>query len=173
MPDYRRFYLPNSPVFITCVTAERKRILQSKVELDLYWGAVRRTQKKLPFELMAYAILPDHFHWLIMMPEEQPNFSLVLQKMKWIFALDYKQAQGLEGAIKIWQRGFWDHVIRDEKDLGIHLDYIHWNPVKHGYVKNPEDWEQSSLLEWVSKGYYESGWGEGKDIEKIEGLEFE
>lgn len=107
------------------------------------------------------------------MPEEQPNFSLVLQKMKWIFALDYKQAQGLEGAIKIWQRGFWDHVIRDEKDLGIHLDYIHWNPVKHGYVKNPEDWEQSSLLEWVSKGYYESGWGEGKDIEKIEGLEFE
>ena len=137
------------------------------------WGADQRTKEKSPFDLMAYAILPDHFHWLILMPEEQPNFSMVLQQVKWKFSLDYKEAHGIKDVMKLWQRGFWDHVIRDERDLGIHLDYIHWNPVRHGHAEKPENWQQSSYLEWVKNGYYEKGWGDEKDIERIKGLEYE
>jgi putative transposase len=64
-------------------------------------------------------------------------------------------------------------VIRDERDFETHVDYIHWNPVKHGLVKNPEEWERSSFKEWVEKGYYESKWGTNDEPESILGLRYE
>jgi putative transposase len=130
-------------------------------------------QKTIPFELLAYVLLPDHFHWLILMPENQTNFSTPLQKIKWYFTLDYKRANHISSPVSIWQRGFWDHVIRDEEDLATHLDYIHWNPVKHGLVKRVEDWADSSFKDWVDKGFYGTDWGNDADVKGIVGLNFE
>ncbi len=72
---------------------------------------------------------------------------------------NYKHAHSIEGAFHFWQPRFWDHVIRDEVDLERHFDYIHWNPVKHGFVQNPEDWQESSYRHWAKQGVYPAGWG--------------
>ena len=74
------------------------------------------------------------------------------------------------GEAAIWQRRFWEHVIRDETDLNNHIDYIHYNPVKHSLVKNVADWPWSSFHRYVRMGYYESGWGEdvGEQVERME-----
>jgi putative transposase len=74
--------------------------------------------------------------------------------------------------LRLWQRGFWDHVIRDERDLARHFDYIHYNPVKHGYVTQPEAYTDSSFAEYLRRGWYEIGWGH-VEPEALTGLEFE
>jgi putative transposase len=172
MTDIRRYYLPNSIVFITSVTKNRIKIFSSKENIDLYWDVMRKLMLLNPFELMAYVLLPDHFHWMIKLPQENPNFSKILLSFKGNFTHQYKKTHNVSVPLTIWQRRFWDHIIRDEKDLMRHLDYIHWNPVKHGLVKEPEQWSQSSINNWIENGYYERVWGE-KEPETIHGLNFE
>jgi putative transposase len=173
MPDYRRYYLSGQPVFITSVTHDRRRIFSDLANRDLLRKVTVEVQKAIPFELLAYVLLPDHFHWLILMPENRTNFSTPLQKIKWYFTLDYKRANHISSPVSIWQRGFWDHVIRNEEDLATHLDYIHWNPVKHGLVKRVEDWVDSSFQDWVDKDFYSTDWGNDGDVKGIIGLNFE
>ncbi len=173
MPRYHRFYLPNHPVFITCVTYDRVKLFASRENLDLLWRVVQKTRERHPFNLSAYAILPDHFHWLVELPEEQPNFSTVMQQFKWKFTVEYRKIHEVEPGFSPWQKRFWDHVIRDERDWENHIDYIHWNPVKHGLVGKPEDWEQSSFREWVKEGYYEDEWGRDGEPDGIKGLRYE
>ena len=96
-----------------------------------------------------------------------------MHSVKRNFTQNYKQLHDVQTSISIWQRGFWDHVIRDERDLGIHLDYIHWNSIKHGYVNKPEDWPYSSYKGWMGKGVYEIGWGWNQEPEKITSMNFE
>jgi putative transposase len=107
-----------------------------------------------PYHLLAYIILPDHFHWLMQVDDPSGNFSIVMRSIKANFTLEYKKLYGIKTPYKLWQARFWDHVIRDEQDLENHFDYIHWNPVKHGYVKNPDEWKHSSYQHWFSRGYY-------------------
>jgi putative transposase len=173
MPRYHRFYLPNHPVFITCVTHKRERLFLSKENIDLLWWAIQKIQERTSFVLSAFAILPDHFHWLMDLPEEQSNFSTVLQKFKWKFTVEYRKIHDVEQGLTPWQKRFWDHVIRNECDLENHVDYIHWNPVKHGLARYPEDWEQSSFREWVKEGYYEGEWGRDGEPDGIKGLRYE
>ncbi len=97
--------------------------------------------------------LPDHMHLLIR-PTGESSFSKIMQSAKSYFTHAYKEALGIEGSLKFWQKRFYDHVIRDEEDLANHLHYIHYNPVKHGYVTHPEDWPYSSFLAWQQKGAY-------------------
>jgi putative transposase len=107
------------------------------------------------------------------LPEEQPNFSIVMQMVKWKFTVEYRKTNDVEPGFSPWQKRFWDHVIRDERDFETHMDYIHWNPVKHGLVKCPEDWVQSSFKDWVEKGYYEKEWGTNGESDEILGLRYE
>ncbi len=125
-----------------------------------------------PFEMMAYTIMSDHFHWLIKLPQENPNFSKILLSFKGNFTYQYKKIHNISTPLTLWQRRFWDHIIRDEKDFSVHLDYIHWNPVKHGLVKEPDQWSQSSFKSWIKNGYYEPGWS-GEEPASIRGLNFE
>jgi putative transposase len=173
MPHYHRYYLPNHPVFITCVTCARKPILANKGENELFWQVVQQTQERHPFTIIAYVILADHFHWLLELPEDQPNFSTVMQNFKWKFTMEYRKTHEVEMGFSPWQKRFWDHVIRDERDFETHVDYVHWNPVKHGLVKNPEEWEQSSFKDWVERGYYERDWGTKGEPDGILGLRYE
>lgn len=110
-------------------------------------------QSKLPFELLAYCILPDHIHLLLQLPEETCNFSYQIREIKRLVTLDLQKELG-QRPIKVWQNRYWEHTIRDEKDLERHLDYIHYNPVKHGHVEDALAWEWSSYQEFVSTGFY-------------------
>jgi putative transposase len=173
MPDYRRYYLLGFPVFITCVTQNRQPIFKAKENLELFWKSVEMVKDNHHFDLLAHVVLPDHFHWLIKLPENNPDFSKVLLSFKWNFTLNYKRYHKISTSLKLWQRGFWDHVIRDDRDFQKHLDYIHWNPVKHGYTNNPEFWVASSFNDWKMKGVYCEGWGSGNEPDSIKGVSYE
>lgn len=156
--NIRRYYIPNAIVFITQVVAWRAPIFQEQRHIDL-WRAVLHEVKELhPFEMLGYVILPEHFHLLIR-PTGSSNFSNILHSFKRNFTLEYKKTVGIKGRVKFWQKGFWDHVIRDEVDFERHLHYIHYNPVHHNCVKNPESWMHSSYQEWQMRGAYAKHWG--------------
>jgi len=173
MPNFRRYYIRDAIVFITCVTRDRIPYLEPHDNLELFWETMRRVQTMHPFRLLAYVILPDHFHWLMRVGDPSGNFSTVLHSVKRNFTLNFKKAHGITSPLSLWQDRFWDHVIRDEQDLNNHFDYIHWNPVKHGYVERPEDWAQSTYLFWVERGYYEPGWDWQGEFEDIAGANLE
>ena len=154
MCGYRRYYITNSIVFITCVTNRRYPYLMHEENLELFMTTVKAVQRIHPFDILAYVLLPDHFHWLIQLPEDQSNFSRFMQSVKWNYTYNYKHHHNIDERLTLWQRGFYDHVIRDDKDFKFHLDYIHWNPVKHNLVVTPNKWRYSSLKTWVEKGLY-------------------
>jgi putative transposase len=173
MPNFRRFYIPNALVFITGITHHRIPYLKGEANLNLFWETMRRVQSIHPFRLLAYVILPDHFHWLMRVEDEEGDFSKVLHSIKRNYTLNYKKAHGITTSLSLWQGRFWDHIIRDKDDLKNHFDYIHWNPVKHGYVCRPERWPQSTFLHWVERGYYELGWGHDEAPQSIAGMQLE
>jgi putative transposase len=173
MPNFRRYYVPQAIVFMTVVTRDRIPYLEAGDDLDLFWQTLRRVQEIHPFRLLAYAILPEHVHWLMWVREEGGNFSAVMHSVKRNYTVHFKRAHGITFSLHLWQDRFWDHVIRDGRDLENHFDYIHYNPVKHGYVKRPEDWAQSTYAHWLERGYYDVGWGYGGEPESIVGLDFE
>jgi len=121
--------------------------------------------------MRAYFFGKEHFHLLIYIPATT-NVSKLLQSIQRNYTRNYKQAHAITHSLNLWQRGFWDHVIRDGDDLANHFDYIHYNPVKHGYVKKPEDYAHSSYLDYVKRGWYEIGWGH-TEPENIAKLDFE
>ncbi len=159
MPDYRRYYIPNAIVFITCVTHDRLPYLRELSNVELLFNTMRSVQVIHPFRLLAYVILPDHFHWLMYVSPDHDTFSSILHSVKRNFTLNYKEVHQIDVAFNVWQARFWDHVIRDECDFKNHFDYIHWNPVKHRLVERPEDWTHSTYQHWLEHGYYEIGWG--------------
>jgi putative transposase len=107
------------------VTRHRRPYLGSEKNLDLFWDTLRRVQGIHPFRLLAYVILPDHFHWLMRVQDESRNFSKVLHSIKRNCTLNFKEAHGITASFSLWQDRLWDHVIRDEGDLNNHFDYIH------------------------------------------------
>jgi len=130
--------------------------------VGLLWEAIHATKHRKPFDLIAWVMLPDHLHLLID-PADQ-NVSDLLKSNKLSFARKFSLWHETSGVT--WQRGFWDHVIRDETDLRRHVDYIHLNPVKHGLVDKPFDYPHSSIMKF--KDYYSDDWGT-KGEEKFEG----
>ena len=173
MPDFRRYYIPNALVFITSVTRDRIPYLEPESNVRLFLDTLRRVQEMRPFRLLAYVIMPDHFHWLMRAENEKGDFSGILHSVKRNFTFNFKKAYAIDAHVSLWQDRFWDHVIRDDRDLGNHMDYIHWNPVKHGYVQKPEDWSHSTYLHWVERGYYELGWGRMREPPSVVGMSFE
>ncbi len=170
MPHFHRYYLANHPIFITCVTNKRMPYLKNEESLCLFWEILKIVQKLHPFHLQSYVILPDHFHWIMQLPENEPNFSAVLHSIKNNFTRLYKEQMGIPKAetYPIWQKRFWDHIIRNKPEYQNLFDYIHWNPIKHGYVTKPEDWPQSSFRFWCDRGIYPPDWGWwGSPIENI------
>jgi putative transposase len=127
---------------------------------------IYNVRKLHPFILLGYVFLFDHFH-LIIQPTGNSTFSDILHSLKPQFTREYKKIVGIQSSqpMKFWQKRFWDHVIRDDRDLENHLHYIHFNPVKHGYVNDPRAWQYSSYVEWEQKGLYPPNlrWDEPKN----------
>jgi putative transposase len=105
--------------------------------------------------MVGYVFLPDHIH-MIITPMGSSNFSQVMHSLKTNFTKNYKGLCGIPSSqtVRIWQKRFWDHVLRDDRDIETHLHYIHFNPVKHELAEEPQFWEDSSYREWEKRGLY-------------------
>ena len=164
---YHRVYIKGGTYFFTIVTFQRKKILNEPENIQVLRDAFEYIKKKHPFHLDAYVILPEHIHLIITLPENDDDFSTRIRLMKSYFSRNcnnlYKQlpdgSRKLKNEQLIWQRRFWEHVIRDNKDYKQHVEYIHYNPVTHGLVSKPIDWVYSSFRRFVKDGIYDMDWG--------------
>ena len=158
MSNFRRYYQNNNIVFITIVTYNRIPILIDNIEL------LRKSLKSInyDFKLLAGIVLPDHLHLLIQ-AENQNDFPKIISSFKANFSRlmpmnKYQSSEQIKRREKgIWQRKYYDHIIRNEEDLFKHLDYIHYNSFKHLNIQ-PKDYKYSSFEKFVQKGFYEENW---------------
>jgi putative transposase len=154
MSVLRRYYSDGSIYFVTTVTYHRLPILDKNAEI--FRQSIDLTQKIIPFSIHAWVIMPDHVHMII--DPHDKDLSDIMKKIKMKFAGLYRAHQSIRGG-RIWQHRFWDHVIRNQNDLNRCIDYIHYNPVKHGIVINLDDFPFSSFHEYLNAGYYQNDWG--------------
>jgi len=150
MPNYRRNYVPGGTYFFTLVTFQRRKYFDTPHKLDLLHSKIRQVQSYKPFDLLAYCLLPDHIHLLIELPEEDCNFSIRMREIKRLTTLWMKR-ETLGNVDPIWQDKYWEHTIRNEKDLQTHFDYIHYNPIKHGLAETYDSWEWSSFKDYFDE----------------------
>jgi len=170
--NYKRLFIHGGYVFLTVVTNQRKPILINNI--DLLRTAFKNTKKNYAFEIFAIVILPDHFH-VLLEPQNINEYPKIISSIKHFFSRNindvgqvcptYDRTKG------IWQRRYFEHTIRDEDDLNNHLDYIHYNPVKHGLVKAVKAWEFSSFHNFVKMKNYDETWGHFEDVKHIETME--
>jgi len=152
--NFHRYYFPGQIVFITQVVKDRKPVFNNQKFFNLLNHIVVNVKTLYPFVMLAYVVLPDHFHMLIQ-PTDQGNFSQIMHSLKSNFTREYKQKIKHTGSLIFWQKRFWDHIIRSEMDLENHIHYIHYNPIKHGYAENLSSWKYSSYFAWQSRGLYD------------------
>jgi putative transposase len=173
MANFRRYYSPNSYVFITSITKDRMPLLESTKNINLFFETMNNVKSLYVFDLFAFVLLKDHFHWILHIPDDVGNFSKVIQSFKRNFTLNYKHFHKIDHSYTVWQSRFWDHVIGNEKDLMIHLDYIHINPVKHQLVKNTNSYPYSSFRKFLDEGVYSKEWGGVENLESVKSFDFE
>jgi len=166
MPNYRRNRIPGGTFFFTVNLLDRHSDLLV-TQIDVLRDAVQRVRRHAPFHIDAWVVLPDHMHCLWTLPVEDADFPGRWRAIKTAFSkalptrasrLPTMTGRGERG---IWQRRYWEHTIRDDRDFAAHLDYTHFNPVKHGLVKHPADWPHSSFRRCVARGLYPAGWNGG------------
>src|SRR5262249_10718049 len=160
-----RHYVPGGIYFFTVVTHQRRPILANELSRCCLREAIQEEQEKRPFEIFAMVLLPDHLHSVWTLPNGDHDYSLRWQKIKEGFTRRYLKSGGMEGASRrsrfrhreraIWQRRFWEHTCRDDEDLKRFIDYLHWNPVKHGLVTRVRDYPLSSFHRFVRLGEYQ------------------
>ena len=172
MSDYRRAFIPGGCYFFTVVTHARQRLFDDIDNVTRLREGFRSTRQKHPFEIDAIVILPDHLHTIWRLPEGDANFSLRWRLIKHYLATGVSSISNRRGEKTVWQRRFWEHLIRNEEDWKNHVDYIHYNPVKHGYVNRAIDWPWSSCQRALERGWYPPGWGE-QEPPNIHEMEFE
>lgn len=155
--DYKRIFIENSLIFITVVTKDRKNILIDNI--SFLRKAFKLAKEKYKFEIIAIVINPNHFH-MIIKPDKIEEYPKIigfikssftkLSKIKYTLSINNREAN-------IWQRRYWEHTIINENDLHRHLDYIHFNSMKH-YSIPPKEWKYSTFKKYVNKGVYELDW---------------
>ncbi|MDH4558566.1 transposase [Pseudomonas sp. BN417] len=170
MVSYRRSRVPGACYFLTLALQDRRRDLLVRYCGDLR-QSIRTAMIRKPFRLPAIVVLPDHLHLLIELPPGDADFSSRVRMLKSGFvSLLRKQSDvdlrfSAKGEANIWQRRFWEHLIRDERDYAAHVDYIHFNPVKHGLVGAVRDWPLSSFHRFVRQGLLPADWVGGAEPE--------
>ncbi len=168
MSQYHRAISPGGTFFFTLVTHQRKNIFENEYNVQILRDAIKKIKATRPFNIDAMVVLPDHIHCIWKLPEDDFDFSGRWREIKKSVTKSISHHNGYP-VKTIWQRRFWEHLITDDKDWRTHMDYIHYNPVKHGYVKSPIDWPWSSFNNAVKKGWYDANWGssEPEDISKM------
>ncbi len=151
MADYRRLFLDGYSYFITVVTHQRTPILIEHIEL--LRESFRECKKHYRFRLEAIVILPDHFH-MIITPDDTRQYPEIVKAIKYNLTKRYQGKNGLSQSYSryknnmrsVWQKRYYEHTIRDEKDRVEKIEYMRSNPVKHGLVDRWDEWEYSSFV---------------------------
>jgi putative transposase len=162
MPEYRRVNIPGSSVFLTLIAYDRAKTFSVPENIHKLRQACSIVVVEKPFTIDAAVILPEHIHFLWTLPPGDGDYSYRVGRMKVLFTRALRGANNLPDDVcesrkkhresDVWQRRFYEHTIRDEFDFRKHLDYLHFNPVKHGLVKCVHDWEYSSFHRGVRRG---------------------
>jgi putative transposase len=168
MSRYRR-PLKGLTYFFTVVSHRRRPILCDDAIRTALRRGIETVRAKHPFSIDGWVLLPDHMHCIWTLPQDDHAFSLRWSEIKRFVSTEVRDEFHDAGTLTrsrrsrrestIWQRRFWEHVIRDECDLGRHLDYIHFNPVKHGHAPRAIDWPFSTFGRYVADGVYPQDWG--------------
>jgi putative transposase len=170
MRNYKRLQIPGGTYFFTLTLAERHGNDLLTRHVAALRSAFRRTLADRPAAVQAIVVLPDHLHCIWRLPEGDDDFPTRWRLIKSRFSRQIQAGERISpsrarrGERGLWQRRYWEHVIRNEQDLRRHMDYIHYNPVKHGYVTSPRDWPFSSLHRWTARGVYETDWAAPVDV---------
>ncbi len=168
--SYRRNYIEGGTYFLTLCLANRSTSLLTDYIEELR-TAYKQTQEKQPFTVEAMVILPEHLHMIWTLPENDFDYPNRVRLFKGYFSrqlpkyLSQVGNASLEkkGELGIWQRRYWEHTIRDQLDFNQHMDYVHYNPAKHGLVVNIADWPYSTFHREVKRGRYTSDWGNNEN----------
>ncbi|MFC0243498.1 REP-associated tyrosine transposase [Rhodopseudomonas telluris] len=162
MVRYRRDRLAGPTYFFTVTLADRRSTALVDHVADLR-AAILTARRERPFSLDAVVVLPDHLHAVLTLPPDDADFPGRWRRIKGHFS-SALIAKGVplrrhsNGDLALWQRRFWEHSIRDEDDLARHVDYIHFNPVKHGLTSRVVDWPYSSFHRFVRDGILPADW---------------
>jgi putative transposase len=164
---YRRINAPGGTFFFTLVTFERRSIFTDEGAVEQLRQAFRYVMGRHPFTIEAAVILPDHLHMLWQLPQGDGDYSSRWRLIKSHFTHHWEDGNDIpisgsrrlkeEGVV--WQRRFWEHLIRDDEDWRRHVHYIHYNPVKHGLVQAPIEWKYTSFHDYLKQGLYPPDWG--------------
>jgi putative transposase len=166
--NYRRSRVPGATYFFTVNLADRQRTWLVD-HIDLLRQAFSSVKQRHPFTLDAIVILPDHLHALWTLPPKDRDFATRWMLIKGHFSrglpdFDTRgRSRRRKGERGIWQRRYWEHLIRDEDDFARHVDYIHYNPVKHGHVRCASAWAWSSIHQYQHRGLIPRNWGSQAD----------
>jgi putative transposase len=165
--QYRRAFLPGGSFFFTLVTEQRRPLLASPESVEVLRNAMRTVRNTRPFDVAAMAVLPDHLHCILTLPPGDHDFATRWRLIKTWFTKHADPSlrtvpdpsRAKRGEQTIWQHRYWEHALRDDEDFIRHVEYIHYNPVKHGLAKSPADWPYSSFGKFVKEGIYAPDWG--------------
>lgn len=168
MTEYRRIWSPGATWFFTVNLANRQsRLLVDNIEtLRASFLHVRETH---PFQTIAMVVMPEHIHALWVLPSGDTDFAVRWRLIKAGFSHRMPVVPNLRPSLVnkrergIWQRRYWEHRVRNEDDMQRHMDYIHFNPVKHGHVCHAKDWPYSTFHRYVDKGWLPKDWGVASD----------
>ena len=164
MVAYRRNRVPGGSYFFTLTLLDRSSTTLTD-RIDDLREAFRAVRRRRPFSIHAIVVLPDHLHCIWRLPPGDVDFSLRWREIKARFSrqvpADEWRSPGRVAKAErgIWQRRFWEHTLSDDRDMQRHVDYIHYNPVKHGHVNRVIEWPYSSFHRFVRLGIYQSHWG--------------
>ena len=167
--EYRRFFQPGGTFFFTVVTYKRLPWFREDRACVLFRSVLAEVKAERSFTVDAAVVLHDHLHMIWTLPTGDADFSGRWSKIKSLFSRRWRRAMGgPEAAFTrgmerdrrrgVWQPRFFEHTIRDEEDYIAHVEYIHYNPVRHGYVCCPKDWPRSSFHRFVRRGAYPVDW---------------
>ena len=165
MPNYRRNYTEGGCYFFTVNLLKRCQNHLLIDQIDWLRDAVKQVKTQRPFHINGWVVLPEHMHFILTLPEGDSDYSTRIRLIKTHFSKSLpiakwrstvRQKRAERG---IWQRRFWEHSIRNESDYIAHMDYLHYNPVKHGHVKQVKDWPYSTFHRLVKEQVYPENWG--------------
>ncbi|MGH8468660.1 MAG: REP-associated tyrosine transposase [Gammaproteobacteria bacterium] len=166
MATFRRAVTPGATYFFTVNTYRRQARLTDPPVVSALREALWAVKRAHRFTIDAFVLLPDHLHCLWTLPEGDADYALrwnlvkrrVSGQVRHLIATDLTSSRSKRRELGLWQRRFWEHQIRDDLDFAKHVDYVRWNPVKHGYVIRVADWPYSSFHRYVTRGLYPLTW---------------
>ena len=164
MTEYRRYRVDGGTYFFTVALYDRRTALLTE-NIGLLRNAVTEIKRKHPFRIDAMVVLPEHLHCIFTLPENDHDFPMRWRQIKSAFSRQLPATERLSKSRinkherGIWQRRFWEHAIADQNDFNRHVEYIHFNPVKHRLTERVADWPYSTFFKYVEQGICPLSWG--------------